>query len=74
MAEVVAFKPVLVGEGFRFDADAILEAAKGRGFDTLVIMGELEDGEIWVSSTTNAGEALVLMEKAKRQIIFGEDQ
>ena len=73
MSEVVAFKPALVGEDYRFDADAILEAAKGQGFQNIVIIGELESGELWVSSAANAGEALILMEKAKRNIIFGED-
>ena len=46
--------------------------AKGRGHTNLLIIGELDDGTLWVSSAANAGEALVLMEKAKRQICFGE--
>lgn len=73
MTNVVKFDPVIVGEGFRFDADELLEAAKGQGFTTLAILGELEDGTIWVSGSTNAGETLVLMEKAKHQIVFGDD-
>lgn len=73
MAEVVKFNPVLVGEGFRFDADQILDAAKGQGFAILAVIGELEDGTLWVSGSSNGGETLVLMEKAKRQIVFGED-
>lgn len=70
---VVEFKPQLVGEGYRFDPDKILEEAKGRGFENILIIGELESGELWVSSAANAGEAMILMEKAKRQICFGED-
>lgn len=72
MAEIHKLHPVVVGEGYRFEPDAILEAAKGQGFTTLAILAQCEDGSIWVSSSANAGEALVLMEKAKRQIIFGE--
>ena len=72
-SNVLKFKPQLVGETYRFDADEILEQAKGRGFQNIVILGELEDGELWISSAANAGEALILMEKAKKQIIFGED-
>ena len=29
------------------------------------------DGEIWISGSANAGETLILMERAKRQIVFG---
>lgn len=67
------FSPVVVGEGFRFDPDEVLEAAKGKDFARVCILGELPDGSVWVSGSANAGETLVLMEMAKRQIIFGED-
>ncbi len=61
---------VSVGEGFRFDPDELLEAAKGRGFTNLVIIGELPDGDDhWISGMANAGEALILIERAKLQII-----
>ena len=73
MSEVVKLQPVEVGEGFRFDPDAILEAAKGKGFTTVVVLGQLEDGSFWVSGSANAGETLILMERAKRQICFGEE-
>lgn len=71
--KVVKFEPVTVGENFRFDGDEILEAAKGNNFETLVILGVCEDGSLYIASTANAGEALILMEQAKHQIIFGED-
>ncbi len=73
MSEVVKLQPVEVGEGFRFDPDAILEAAKGKSFTTVVVLGQLEDGSFWVSGSANAGETLILMERAKRQICFGEE-
>ena len=72
-AEVVKLEPVQVGEGFRFDPDELLDAAKGQGFATLAILGERGDGSFWVSGSANAGETLILMERAKRQIVFGED-
>lgn len=68
---VVRFEPREVGSGFRFDPDQILEEAKGRGHVNILIIGELEDGTLWISSAANAGEAMILMEKAKRQICFG---
>lgn len=70
---VLRFDPVIVGEGHRFDPDEILEAAKGKGFITLAILAEQEDGTLYVAGNANAGETLVLMEKAKRQIVFGDD-
>ena len=64
-SNVVELVPDSVGEGYRFDPDQILEEAKGRGFTNILVIGDLEDGTLW------AGEALVLMEKAKHQIVFG---
>lgn len=69
MTNVVELKLVEVGENVRLDADKILEAAKGKKFDRLAIIGELEDGEIYVAGNANAGETLVLMEMAKRVIV-----
>ncbi len=62
-----------MGEGFRFDCDELLEAAKGKGFTRLAILGELEDGTPYIAGNANAGETLVLMERAKRTIVFGDD-
>ena len=71
MGEVHKFEPIEVGEGYRFDPDDILETAKGNEFETVVVLGQMPDGTTWVSSSANAGEALVLIERAKHQIVFG---
>jgi len=69
-AQVVPLRLVSVGEGFRFEPDKLLDAAKGQDFTNLVIIAEQpDDDRLWVSSMANAGEALVLMERAKLQII-----
>ena len=72
-SNVVEFHPQVVGEGYRFEPDDILEGAKGQDFTNILVVGEYDDGTLWVSSAANAGEALVLMERAKRKIVFGED-
>lgn len=72
MAEVVKLQLVEVGEGFRFDPNNLLDAAKDQGFTMVAVIGELGDGSTWVSGSANAGETLVLMERAKRLIVFGE--
>jgi hypothetical protein len=67
---VVKFEPQVVGEGFRFDPDELLERAKGQGFTNLVIIGELPEGEeLWLSGMANAGETMILIERAKMQVI-----
>lgn len=73
MSNILKFEPVEVGEGYRFDADDLLDGAKGQGLVTMAIIGQLEDRSIWVSGNANAGETLVLIERAKHQIVFGEE-
>lgn len=74
-ATVTKLEPVEVGDGFRFDPDALLEAAKGHGFTNLVIIGEHpEGGRLWVSGLANAGESIIMIELAKLQIIGHERQ
>lgn len=70
-ATVHKLELVEVGEGFRFDPDELLEAAKGQGFTKLAILAQNPDGTLWVSGTANAGETLILMELAKHQIVHG---
>jgi hypothetical protein len=70
VTNVTKLEVVTVGEGFRFDPDVILEAAKGQGFTNLVIIGEMpDDDELYVAGMANAGESLILMERAKLKII-----
>lgn len=69
MSNVTKLELRAVGEAFRFDPDELLEAAKGAGFTTLAILGQLKDGEIWISGSENAGETLMLIEKAKLKLI-----
>lgn len=72
MDKVINFKPTLVGEGFRFDSDQILDAAKGQEFSTVCVIGHYPDGSLWVSGSANAGETMMLLELAKHHILFGE--
>lgn len=65
---VVKLQLVEAGEGFKFEADKILEAAMGE-LDTVLIIGQRPDGgDLWVSASVNAGVSMILMEKAKHQI------
>lgn len=73
MNNVVKLEPVEIGESFRFDPDQVLEDAKGQDFSCLAVLGQMPDGEIWVTGNANAGEILVMMEMAKRKLVFGEE-
>lgn len=66
---VTKLELVEVGEDFRFEPDAVLDAAKGNNFDRMVVIGQYDDGEIYIAGTANAGESLILLERAKLQII-----
>lgn len=74
MAEVVRLSDHLleIGDNYRFDADELLENAKGQDFTNLLILGQNADGSIYISGASNAGMALVMMELAKHQLIHGE--
>ena len=75
MAEVVDIDTRLlqIGAGRKIDPDMVLEEAKGEGFERLLLIGEREDGSIYVAGNVNAGEILFLMERSKRVIVFGEE-
>lgn len=68
---VVKLQLVEVGEDYRFEADHILEAAKGSEFSRVAVVGELPDGSLWISGSANAGETLILLERAKHKIVHG---
>lgn len=71
-SDVLKLVPQSIGEDFRFDPDEILEDSKGKPFEKIAIMGEMEDGELWISGNASYGEVLILMEKIKRMVVFGE--
>lgn len=69
-ATIHKLEVVEVGDGYRIDPDVVLDAAKGRVWHRLMVIGQLEDEEaVYVAGTANAGETLILMELAKLQII-----
>jgi hypothetical protein len=74
MADVVRIADHLteVGSDYRFNVDEVIEGTKGIGLENVLIVGEQADGTLVVRSACNAGEALVLMEKAKHRIVFGD--
>lgn len=66
---VVKLQLVDVGEGYRFEADHILEAAKGHDLTSVAVVGTLPDGSLWLSGSAGAPETLMLLERAKAKLI-----
>ena len=73
MGDVVKLELIEVGEGFRLDAQPILDGAGEQAFERMAIVGRLEDGRLYVAGTANAGETLVLLKQAEHFICFGKD-
>jgi hypothetical protein len=72
--KVVKLVPKEVGAEFRFDADEMLESFKGRSFTRLLLIAEYEDGTAETQGNCNTGEAIVLIERAKHELIFGDGE
>lgn len=50
--------------------DRVLEAAIGQGMRKVLIIGEEDEGKLYVAcSTSEVGEVLLLMERAKRRLL-----
>lgn len=71
---IYTFRPTLVGDDYRIDPEQVIEGAKGCGYTDVLVIGRLDTGEIVASSSAGRGEALLLMEKAKRIIVFGDEE
>lgn len=71
-ATVHKLELVEMGEGHRFDQNELLDAAKETKLTSLAILGQKEDGSIFISGTANAGETLILIELAKHRIVHRE--
>ena len=51
-------------------ADDVLDAAKGQGIESVLIVGRMVDGATWISASTSNAERLVfLLEIAKRHVL-----
>lgn len=70
MADVIRLRTV---ETVRADPGEILDDARATGYATVLVIGEMEDGALGISSNTNVGTLLVLLERAKFAMVFDED-
>ena len=62
-----------VGDHYRVEAKTVLGRALDYEFERMVVLGRLENGDLYVAGTANAGESLILIEQARHLIVFGHD-
>lgn len=68
MSNVVSLPIGSVGDGVRVEPDDVLSAAIGNARSVVVVF-EDNAGELRVSSSDGAPEALMLMERAKKRLV-----
>lgn len=68
MKNIIKLVPDLVGEGYKIDCDQILDEAKGKLSECIVI-GIDEDGDIYVAASHNSGSANMLLDCGKRFLV-----
>jgi hypothetical protein len=65
---VVVFRPELVGDGARVDADRVLTSPAG-SLEQAVVIGRDKDGELYFASSEGSPQTLWLIEQAKRLLL-----
>jgi hypothetical protein len=74
MSENVVKLRLVDYSGTKYDADTVLEGAKGTDFEALAIIGQTTDGEMYVAGNCNLGELFILWEKAKNHLLLEGDE
>lgn len=70
-AKVQPIRLVAIGDDRRVQAKTVLKAAKAERLDEVLVIGRTDDGELWASSSLNAGQSLWLLEKLRERILEG---
>lgn len=69
-ADIRILHPDSVGDGYRVHPTKICDAARNEPFLNMVLIGELpDDDELYITAMGNVGVSLILLERAKLQLI-----
>ena len=60
-----------LGDKWRVKGRKILKDAAKEHLDEVMVVGRTEDGDLWTSSSLNAGQSLWLLEKLRERIMSG---
>lgn len=74
MSKITNFIPKIVGDNYVFKPDDVLEQAKGNDFINLLVIGEKDDGELYVAGNVGTDKSISFLERAKHLILFGENE
>lgn len=70
-AKVVPIMLTEIGDDRRIPVQKILKDAEGQRLDDVLIIGRTDEGELWATSSLNAGQSLWLLEKLRERILSG---
>jgi hypothetical protein len=73
VAEIHRLHTETVGPGVSLSPASVMEAAAQQDFATVLVIGALPDGRLYVASTEGAGSSLMLMRRAEFVMAFGFD-
>lgn len=68
---VVPIRLTQLGDDRRVQGRVILKQAKAEKLTEIMVVGRDDNGELWASSSLNAGQSLWLLEKLKERILSG---
>ena len=68
---IVTLVPDSVGDDFKFDPEQVLDACRGKYTD-LVVIGEDENGELFIHATSNLSRANLMMDIVKARLVSGD--
>lgn len=68
---VTVIRLAQIGDDKFVPARLILKHARAEKLESIMVVGRSEDGELWCSSSLNAGQSLWLLEKMRERILAG---
>lgn len=70
-ATVQPIRLTQIGDDRRVPAKIVLKQARAEKLDEVLVIGRDDKGELWCSSSLNAGQSLWLLEKMRERILAG---
>jgi hypothetical protein len=68
---VTTLRLTQLGDDRRVKGRTVLRQAREQRLDEVLVIGRTGDGELWASSSLNAGQSLWLIEKLKERVLAG---
>lgn len=70
-SNVTTLRLTQIGDECRVRGKIILKRASKEHLDEVMVVGRDDKGELWASSSLNAGQSLWLLEKLRERILSG---